>query len=103
MLLFHQLLRKLQHTLDGLDGFGSNVGINLDLRILVAEAVIYLFKGIEAHIVALVAAASSTAFDSFGRSRDKLLVGAALLHLVQDTRLGDYDKLLLVALLGIGA
>ena len=97
-----RFLRKREHTLDRLDSFGCHVSIDLYLGEFVAEAVVYLLQGVEAHIVALVAATGGAAFGGIGRSGDELLVGAALLHLVQDARLGDYDELLFVALLCIG-
>ena len=99
--LLQQLLRKLEHTIDRFDGLRGYDGIDLYLRELVSEAVVDLLQGIKAHIVALVAATSGASLSRLGRCGDKLLVGATLLHLVQDARLCNHDELSLIALLRI--
>ena len=88
-----QSIRNLEHTLDGADGLYTCFLVDLNGWSKIFEREVEFFKGDELHVGTLVAGAASIV----GRSWNELLVGAALLHLIDDATLGGNYKLVAVA------
>ena len=85
------------HRLDRFRSLLSGLFVEFNRWRLVFEAGDNAFECYHLHILALVA---SLTLD--GWSRDKLFLWIPLLHLRQDTRLGNYDKGIAVALSAVG-
>src|SRR6478609_1409571 len=85
-----------EHALDGDQGAAPEVFGHFEARLEVAQGQVDFFRRVEAHERALVAGAVT-----LGRRGDELLLRRALLHLVNDARLGDDDEGLSVVVLDV--
>mgnify|MGYP003294978896 CR=1 FL=1 len=80
------LFAKFKHALNGFYSTASHLGRNFNGGPLIAQCVVYFLKCAKTHKVAFVATASAIV----GRNGNETLVGAVLLHFVQDAAFGDY-------------
>lgn len=88
-----QPLRYLQHPLDRLHRFLRHFLIHQYLRRFILQTLIELLQRIQPHEATLVTCTRTIV----GRSGDKRLLRAFLLHLMQDSRFGSNNELLCTA------
>ena len=83
-------LTHLQHSLDRRDGLFGCLFFYLHLRLLIPQARIHFLKCIHPHILAFITRATY-ALCNLRRNRDKLLIRACTLHLIQNSAFcGNY-------------